>query len=341
MTQKRIMSGLFVLIVVVAIAHGQPVFAWGPEGHFIIAKIAEDSLTPGDKAKAREYLSGAPLYTTALFADEVRSVQRQSCPPHETTAQWHFVDIPYDEKNNKDAHYDEARDCPSGDCVIQAIERAKAKIRDGNASSYERADALKFLVHFVGDVHQPFHTIDRRDQKGKSDQGGNAVNVTFFGEPWTLHALWDDGLILKTGRTAEDYAVYLEREVVPKLSKSEFTSVDPVAWANAAHELAKAAYVDDCSVLDEPYYQQSIDVVDQQLALAGVHLAAELTEVLKDPQVTAFRACPASLPLITGCPQKCPPPSQCKFPQLLRGGTREDQLIPRQSLDYRTDRESQ
>jgi hypothetical protein len=296
----------------------------------VIAIIAEDNLSPDVRAKARQYLSGAPLDTAAMFADEVRAVQRQSCPPQEITSKWHFVDIPY-----KDNFYDEARDCPKGECVIQAIERVKAKIRDGNASFYERANALKLLVHFVGDLHQPFHTIDN------NDQGGNAVNVTFFGEPWTLHALWDDGLILRTGRPAEYYAVYLEHEVLPKLPNSDLTNTDPVAWANAAHKLAQDAYVDskNCSALGEDYFNKYIIVVQNQLALAGAHLAAELTEVLKDsPPLTPFRACSDSPPLITGCPQSCPPPSsQCPIPELMHGGATENQLAPRQSLDFRSD----
>lgn len=253
--------------------------AWGPEGHVVIAMIAEDRLAPEVKEKARLFLSGAPLYTAALFADELRASQRKL--NHEETSGWHFVDIPFEH-----TAYNEATDCKEdaiyGDCIIKAIERSKAKIRDADACSFDRVDALKFLVHFVGDVHQPFHTINRITD-GKPDHGGNDVNVTFFGEPWTLHAVWDDGLILRSKRTAEDYAYYLEHRVLAGRLSSEITNGDPVAWANDAHKLAQAAYVDNNTVLAEDYFNRFIPVVDEQLALAGARLAAELTEVLKEP----------------------------------------------------------
>ncbi|MEZ5873221.1 MAG: S1/P1 nuclease [Nitratireductor sp.] len=103
-----------------------------------------------------------------MFADEHRV-------SHTETSRWHYVDIPYD----KDS-YDPQRDCAveiEGDCIIEAISRELARIRDPEARVFDRADALKRLIHWVGDIHQPFHTIER-----DGDQGGNKVTVTFFGE---------------------------------------------------------------------------------------------------------------------------------------------------------------
>ena len=120
--------------------------AWGPEGHVAIAMVAEDRLTPKARAAARKILSGAPLATAALFADEYRVT-------HAETNRWHYVDIPFDATG-----YDDARDCvveTTGDCVIRAIERAKALVKHPQTPFYDRADALKYLVHFVGDLHQP------------------------------------------------------------------------------------------------------------------------------------------------------------------------------------------
>jgi hypothetical protein len=160
--------------------------AWGPQGHVVIAMVAEDRLTPNARKAVRKMLLGAPLATTAIFADEYRVT-------HPETFRWHFVDIPFEESD-----YLEQRDCQvltTGDCVIHAIERAKATIKDTSAKPFDRADALKYLVHFVGDLHQPFHAIERKQANGKGDEGGNLVDVKFFGEPTNLHTLWDSGLI--------------------------------------------------------------------------------------------------------------------------------------------------
>src|SRR5215831_1882556 len=115
--------------------------AWGPEGHVVIAMVAEDRLSPATRQAARKILSGATLATAALFADEYRVT-------HPETSRWHFVDIPFEATG-----FDEARDCQVqvvGDCIIHAIERAKAMIMDPATKVFDRVDALKYLVHFVG-----------------------------------------------------------------------------------------------------------------------------------------------------------------------------------------------
>ena len=140
-------------------------FAWGPEGHAIIAQIAEDRLAPAARQQVDQLLDGDSLAVVASWADEIR-IHRPD------TAQWHFVDIP---KNAND--YDPARDCrptPRGDCIIAAIDRELAILRDASADKDKRAEALKFIVHFVGDLHQPLHCADDHDR------GGNDVTVKFF-----------------------------------------------------------------------------------------------------------------------------------------------------------------
>jgi hypothetical protein len=187
----RVRKLFFVLLCTVLVCgHAR---AWGPQGHVVVAMVAEDRLTPKTREAARKILFGAPLATSAIFADEYRVT-------HPETSRWHYVDIPFEETK-----YNEERDCAvltTGDCIIRAIERAKTIVKDVSAKPFDRADALKYLVHFMGDLHQPFHAIERKLPDGKGDEGGNKVDVTFFGERTKLHALWDSGLILHTGRTA-------------------------------------------------------------------------------------------------------------------------------------------
>jgi hypothetical protein len=233
--------------------------------------VAEDRLTPKTREAARKILFGAPLATSAIFADEYRVT-------HPETSRWHYVDIPFEETK-----YNEERDCAvltTGDCIIRAIERAKTIVKDVSAKPFDRADALKYLVHFMGDLHQPFHAIERKLPDGKGDEGGNKVDVTFFGERTKLHALWDSGLILHTGRTAEDYATVLKQQLAG-MNETVWRSGTTVDWAMESHAAAKTAYVDDQAVLAQPYFDAQIGVVDRRLALAAARLAMVLEDLLK------------------------------------------------------------
>jgi hypothetical protein len=233
--------------------------------------VAEDRLTPKARAAARKILFGAPLATAAIFADEYRVT-------HPETSRWHYVDIPFEETK-----YDEARDCQvltTGDCVIRAIERAKAIVKDASAKPFDRADALKYLVHFMGDLHQPFHAIERKQADGTGDEGGNKVNVTFLGDRTNLHSLWDSGLITHSGRTAEDYAKLL-KEQLAGMNETVWRSGTTADWAGESHDAAKKAYVDDHAVLAQPYFDAQIGVVDRRLALAAARLAMVLEDLLK------------------------------------------------------------
>ena len=168
-------------------------FGWGQEGHAIVAEIAQRRLDPQTLAKIETLLkSEAPsldapsvaLASIGSWADDYRA-------QHPGTANWHFVDILY-ERGTYDPGVDCKPDPKAGDCIINAIDRARKTLADCGKPAEDRTEALKFLVHFVGDVHQPLHTADR------NDHGGNDVQVTFFGQPMKLHAVWDTGLIMHT-----------------------------------------------------------------------------------------------------------------------------------------------
>jgi hypothetical protein len=263
------------VLLAIALATTSPARAWGPEGHSVVAMLAEAQMSDGAKKAFREILFGAPLVTASIMADEYRQ-------SHLETSRWHYVDIPYDE-----TAYDPARDCKlqvTGDCVLAAIGREEAILLDPKAKPFDRADALKRLVHWIGDVHQPFHAIERNQ-----DEGGNKVNVTFFDDKKAnLHSVWDSGLILKSGLTAEEYVSHLQKDILPTLADIDLKQADPTVWAMSSHDAAKGAYVNTGEVLGQPYYDTQIITVDRQLALAGVHLAATL-ESLAPRALTAYR----------------------------------------------------
>ena len=136
---------------------------------------------------------------------------------------WHFVNIPYDATS-----YLPQRDCketPKGDCVVNAVERSRATLADRSAPKGKRAEALMFLVHFVGDIHQPLHCVDR------NDAGGNNLAVTFFDKPMSLHAVWDYGIIDKRTFDWGEYVRQLEQGWIPGKDLKKLQRGTPAEWA--------------------------------------------------------------------------------------------------------------
>ena len=269
--KERVLAFSFLLSLFFIFPHS--LYGWGEAGHRIVADVAERHLDPHARREIQALIGEAPLASIADWADRVRGDRPE-------TAHWHFVDIPF-----KASRYDPKRDCAfpnEGDCVIAAVARFRALLADRARSPEERAEALKFLVHFVADLHQPLHTINR------SDRGGNEVPVVFFGEavhpfsgkPWNLHAVWDGGLIDRTGLSEGAYVErlqgWLNRRSISDLQRG--TVAD---WALEAHRAAvNVAYrIPKDRHLSKGYFEKSVPVMDALLAKAGVRLALLLNEV--------------------------------------------------------------
>jgi hypothetical protein len=249
-------------------------FGWGQEGHEIVASLAQTRLTENAKNGIRSLIGNASLASIANWADEVR-------PDRDETYNWHFVDIPKDASGFSDErdcflpnsrHKDAATDHQN--CVVDRIELFKKVLSDSNAPRDDRIEALKFLVHFVGDMHQPMHAIGEA-------AGGNRIAVTEFGStqcgrhPCNLHGAWDTGLIEHTGMARDAYVAHLEKLITDAHLTA---SAKPEDWANESHRDAQSAWLPDGAQLDENYYQKEIKVVDRRIALAGLRLAAVLNE---------------------------------------------------------------
>jgi hypothetical protein len=135
-------------------------WAWGKEGHVIVAKVAELNLSDKARKEIRKLLGPIPISESRIanFADFVR--HNPDHPEFADSAPWHFVDIP-----NDVGGYDPKRDCKGGQCVIDRIEKFKGVLA-GDSPTEDRLNALMFLVHLVGDLHQPLHCSDRNDRGG-------------------------------------------------------------------------------------------------------------------------------------------------------------------------------
>lgn len=186
----RMSSPRLALILCLLCLTPSPAAAWGNSGHHIIAWTALEYLTPNAKEAVTALLGKETLVSVSTYADEVRLLRPE-------TSAWHFVDMPRNARA-----FVPTRDCVTtsrGYCTVAAIEMLENILlsRDGKTSDEERRDALKFLVHLVGDLHQPLHC------GYKDDAGGNRIRVTFFGTLTNLHAVWDTRMIDYTRQAAE------------------------------------------------------------------------------------------------------------------------------------------
>jgi hypothetical protein len=235
-------------------------WGWGPEGHQVIAKVAEDHLLQTTKVMIQSLIGNNHLYSIASWADTERTHRRDTGP-------WHYVDIPLNRT------YEESRDCGLPQlCVVAKINGFARILTDKHASREVRAEALKFIVHLVGDIHQPMHAA-------LEARGANEVPIQFFGSDHcgsrytcNLHALWDSGMIQHTGLTRDEYAIHEER-LINNLNLDRRPTGNPEQWANESRKLATAAWVPDDAEVGESYYEKEISVVDLQMASAGLRLA--------------------------------------------------------------------
>lgn len=268
----------FILAVFWFLSLPSSLYAWGEAGHRIIADVADRRLNEQARHEIQALLGGASPASVAGWADRIRGERPETAP-------WHFVNLPF-----KASRYDPKRDCASpsaGDCVIAAIVRFRTVLADRARPAAERAEALKFLIHLIADLHQPLHAVNR------NDRGGNDVEVRFFGEalnaasgkPWSLHAVWDAGLIERTGLSEPAYVARLEGWI-KKRKGTGLQRGTVVDWALEAHRAAvRVAYrLPKNRNLSKDYFEKSLPAMDALLAKGGVRLARVLNETLAGRQ---------------------------------------------------------
>ena len=263
--------------------------AWGPTGHMIVAQIAYDRLNPDARAKVDELISvfgDIPpkmdsFVSCATWMDEIKG-----WGAFKFFNGWHFADMPYNPDNLPDVPQ------PPNETVIWAIDNAKITLESEKAQAFQRALALRMLIHFVGDVHQPLHCADRYTKAHpQGDFGGNAFRLK--GEPKELHGYWDDtaGLFEALDPTQNN----AWKKKIPEFAQEVVKAVPPddvpnrtnmktKDWAAESFDLAvKVAYVgvEPNTKPDKTYQKKAQDVIRNQLALGGYRLAAVLNELYK------------------------------------------------------------
>jgi hypothetical protein len=315
-------AGIFgCLLLFALVSLPAPARAWGCKGHQVVALLAEKHLTPHALAMAKKTLAEGPidpnlsryckegcsdpLADASTWPDDIRSIRPEASP-------WHYIDIP----RGATLHDVEKFCGPTKGCVTRAIADQLAILRSSEVEPLKRADALRFLIHFVGDLHQPLHAITN------NDQGGNCVPVAFFdalpqvrnpqSESYApnLHGVWDTNILERatTGKTVDQVAEDLDQSFQSKIAQWQRGPANVDGWARESYQLAmKNVYgklpvripvetpqsitscADDNHVstrmrdlnerLVEPYQNMAAPIVRQRLAQAGARLALLLNQL--------------------------------------------------------------
>ncbi|HEY7319535.1 MAG TPA: S1/P1 nuclease [Candidatus Binatia bacterium] len=255
-------ASIFLLFNLLATA---PSFAWLDKGHRIVALIAEANLSAGARKTIEEILGGdITLADAAAWPDHEGRNIRDFNPLH-------YVSIPDNARG-----YDQARDCPGKNCMVEALKWFSSVVADKNAPIMARRLALYYVAHLVGDMHQPLHA-------GRAgDRGGVDIPVSYKGQATNLHFFWDANLVDLEIGTEEEIA----RRLMTSLTNEErlkWQAGDPVQWTNESLMLVRSyGYNTGTSVeLSDDYVEKARPIVRIRLAQAGIRLAWLLNNALK------------------------------------------------------------
>lgn len=252
------------LAVMALIALPSPACAWGKTGHRVVGAVAEPLLTPTARAAVRsilgvETMAEASNWPDFMRADPAPYWQRESTP-------WHYVTVP------KGKTYAEMTPPSEGDAAT-ALRHFSATVQDTRAPLAERQAALRFIIHIIGDLHQPLHAGNG------TDKGGNEVAVTFYGRPTNLHSVWDSGLIDDEQLSYSELAAWLSARITPA-DRRAWASNDPNTWINESAALRDQIYPTD-PALSYAYVYQNKARVEQRLEMGGVRLADYLNAMFQ------------------------------------------------------------
>ncbi|QKG54028.1 S1/P1 nuclease [Hymenobacter sp. BRD67] len=256
------------LSLVVLAALPLRLWAWGVEGHRAIGNIAEHHLSEKARRQVADLLGTQTLTLVSTQPDEMRYL-----PEYKETSPWHYVNTPLGLAHDQFITTVKAQtEANAYNILLLKIKEMKdpAKTRE------QRAEALIFVVHIVGDVHQPMH-VSRAE-----DKGGNDIKMTYRGKDTNLHSLWDSGLLDYQGLTYTEMGQ--QYSVVPEaLRKNWQAAADPAEWLFESYTLATQLYAEAAQNPnpDFRYYPAHADIMKQRIQQAGIRLAAVLNEAFK------------------------------------------------------------
>jgi hypothetical protein len=267
--RKKLQLILLTTALITALQASGQVWAWGRIGHRTAARMAESRLTPSALAAVHALLGpGVSIADASTWADEQQEIPEAH--------RWHYVNIPIQEMQYS------SRYCQPGGCVVSKIEDFKRILQDPKTGRLQKQQALKFLIHFVADIHQPLHVGDHKDQ------GGNLLQVRFFGIGTNLHRVWDAEVIERHTKNERVWLWDFDFIANPRMVV-EWSKGTPEDWANETLKVAKEAYclpgtrtlIKPGSRLGNEYYSFALPVIQKQLAKSGIRIAFVLNEIFR------------------------------------------------------------
>jgi hypothetical protein len=261
---KKTYAGICWVIALLLFA--QTSLAWGVTGHRVVAEIAQRHLTNKAKREISKLIGIQSLAYWANWADFIKSDTSWKY-----AGKWHYVDLPG--HMEKQAFISGLKALP-GENLYTQIQAMEAQLKDESRPLEQRQQALRFLIHFVGDVHQPLHVA--RDE----DEGGNKIMITWFDKKMNLHTLWDEALIDFQQWSYTEYAAVLD--VADKTDLAQWQNAALEDWFYESHVLSDKIYdlTPANSKLSYKYNYLFAQTLNDQLLKAGVRLAKILNDIL-------------------------------------------------------------
>ena len=275
-----------------------PLRAWGDLGHEVIARVADHYLEPAVRTRVTAILGadrsrltpGTDIEVEATWADKYRDSDRdRTGARYYQTRNWHFIDLEIGDPSLSTACFGhppataKASAGPAADCIVDKLDEFVAELHRSSTSKKERLLALQFVLHLVGDVHQPLHASDDHDQ------GGNARSVTGPGLPaGNLHSAWDVAFVQRLGNGELEIAGQLIAKITPA-QRASWSSGTAAQWAMESFDVARQHAYGLLPAASSPnHYELSADYISdataqtgEQLSKAGVRLAYVLNESLR------------------------------------------------------------
>ena len=257
--------------------------AWSALGHRLVGELAQRHLSPAANAEVATLLAGEPDPTLAGVATWADTLRASDPDRFKATSRWHYVNTPAGT-----CRFDSQRDCPGGECVIGAIEAQRQILADRRQPHAARRDALKFLVHFVGDVHQPMHANNR------GDKGGNDFQISLRTDlppeayararyidgvmGTNLHSVWDFYILGSQGLDLRQYAARLDALPWPPMTPPVSAAQ---GWAGESCRLVDSRNLYPATrKMDRGYLDAHRPLAEQRVRQAGYRLAALLNATL-------------------------------------------------------------
>lgn len=238
--------------------------AWGANGHRVTGAIAQPLLSPQAQAAVTAILGTESLAEASTWPDEMRA---SPDPFWQTKAgPWHYVTVPAGKL------YQDVTPPPEGDAYT-ALTQFAATLKSPTATREEKQLALRFIVHIIGDLHQPLHVGNG------TDRGGNDRKVTFGRDETNLHAVWDGNLIDRQQLSYSEMTAFLSRRLTPEVVR-DYSQADPHVWINESAAIRDRIYPSE-DRLSSRYAFEHQETLDTRLLQAGVRMAAYFNNLFK------------------------------------------------------------